>query len=131
MASDSVTARQLRVIRLALVAGVTILGGIVFYMIRTRSASLAPPASLNTLRLAFSLLTFVTLGAVTAVRMLQSRTADPGKRTALPLVGWAVAEAPALLGAIIWLVTRHPGLYIAGVLILLALFVILPVTEEA
>jgi hypothetical protein len=45
-------------------------------------------------------------------------------------VGWAFGEGVALLGGVIFLLTASPLVYLAGLLLLIAALVTVPVPEE-
>jgi hypothetical protein len=117
---------SLGLIRLALLAGVLLLGAVSWYTHRQAGWTSAP---LETLRLlstavrAIWVAAFVGLVIVFVVAQRRPVAAQTGR---YEIIGWALGEAPALAGGIYYLLGGDPRRYMWGVAGLLLTFVIFP-----
>ena len=100
MSEGTATPGALRVIRVALLAGVVIFGTVVFYLTREGPVSDVPAETARYLSFVLTGLTAASLAALLVVRSVRENTADREKKSSLTVVGWALGEAPALLGAV-------------------------------
>ena len=121
----------LRVIRLAMLAGVVVFGSVVYYMTREGPMSDVPNEAARALSFALMGLSAASLAALFVVRSIRERAVSYDRRSALTIVGWSVGEAPALLGGVIYLLTASPLPYLTGLSVLIASFLMIPVPEES
>jgi hypothetical protein len=131
MNGASATPAALRVIRLALLAGVVMFGSVVYYLTREGPVSDVPNEATRSLSFALMGLAAASLAALFVVRSIRDRAASYDRRSALTVVGWAVGEAPALLGGVVYLLTASPLPYLTGLSVLIASFLMIPVPEES
>ncbi|NND72000.1 MAG: hypothetical protein HKN43_10515 [Rhodothermales bacterium] len=82
----------------------------------------------SALRIVFAI---VALGCLFAMKVLQRKMSEVSGETAakLTIAGWALGEATGFLGAIILLMTGVLWPFLIGVGIMLASFVLFPVSE--
>jgi hypothetical protein len=113
------------------VSGVVLFGLVIWYLSRQRTVEGIPPDIARSLNLAFGALAVGALIAISFVRSAQSKAATLERRGALAVAAWALAEGVALYGGVIYLLTAGPALYLIGLVILVATFVIVPAPEES
>jgi hypothetical protein len=118
------TARALAVIRIALLVGVLVFGGIIWHL-RT-SGDTSYNVNARALRTAgqavWALMTVGTLGLFVAVGRV---TAE--RRATLSVLAWALGEATAIYGGLFWLLLGDKQWYLYGVACLLLTYFIFPV----
>ena len=116
--------RTLALIRIALLVGVLVFGGVVWYLRRTGDASYG--VNPHGLRVAgqavWALMTIGTLGL-----FLAAGKASPERRAAFSVVAWALGEATAIYGGLFWMMLGDPQWYLYGVACLLLTYFIFPV----
>lgn len=121
----------LGIVRIALLSGVLLFGGIA-YAIRQGGAPPSVPADqAATLRLVGMIIWGVALAALVGMRLVLAERLSTGRDTQLPLVAWAIAEAPALFGGVYFLLAGDWTIWLAGVVGLAASYVLFPVPERA
>jgi hypothetical protein len=119
---------RLRVIRMALLAGVLTFGGIVFYLTSQRAPTTTPEAGKAMQMANIAILVAVAVGLLVLQR-LHANQADPSKRTALNIAAWAVGETAALFGGVHFLLIGNPTPYLVGLAMMLVSFVLVPIRE--
>ena len=116
--------RTLALIRIALLVGVLVFGGVVWFLRRTSDPSY--PVNPQGLRVAGQavggLMTVGTLGL-----FLAAGKASPERRAAFSVVAWALGEATAIYGGLFWMMLGDPQWYLYGVACLLLTYFIFPV----
>ena len=116
--------RTLALIRIALLVGVLVFGGIVWYLRRSGDATY--PVNPRGLRVAgqavWGLMTLGTLGLYIA-----AGKASAERRAALSVVAWALGEATAIYGGLFWMMLGDSQWYLYGVACLLLTYFIFPV----
>ena len=120
-------AKRLSIIRVAMLAGVLVFGGVVYYL---RQDSLRPPATpemVSSLRLAGTIIWGMAVVGVIGLSAMARRQRDPAALVPFSIAGWALGEATALYGGVVYLLTGQPRWYIYGVACLLLTFVSFPV----
>lgn len=120
----------LKLIRVALTAGVLLLGVAAFFVSNQPGRPQPTPEMETTLRIVYSAIAMTALIAIAVMRNLHSRAADPQRRVALVISAWALGETPALFGGVTYLLTGDPLLYIVGVAILFVAFLLIPLPEQ-
>jgi hypothetical protein len=116
--STNLTPSSLRVIRLALLAGVLLLGGVVWYLGRQGSLPVDGAGFPAGPWMFIAVCVAATIG-ILFVRAAQGRAPTFERRALLAIAGWALGEGVALFGGIYWLVSGRPTLYLAGLAIFL------------
>ena len=119
----------LKVIRLALLAGVVIFGFAIAYLSRTGALQPDPDVA-GVLRLAFLPLALGSVVGMMAVRSAQSR-AEPDRKGALAIIGWALGEGVALFGGVAWLVAGEMMLYLTGLGLMIVALLLVPVPADS
>jgi hypothetical protein len=131
MSEGTATPGALRVIRVALLAGVVIFGTVVFYLTREGPVSDVPAETARYLSFVLVGLAAASLAALLVVRSVRDNTPDREKKSSLTVVGWALGEAPALLGGVIYMLTASPVPYLTGLAVLIVAFLMIPIPEAS
>lgn len=121
MADSRAQPVPLGIIRIALLAGVLLFGGVIAYLHATGAAPLAVESALG--RPLFTILFFgMCIAAAVAIMVLRGaaeRAAGTPRRAGTVIAAWAVGEGVAILGGVHWLLTGTPTLYVVGLLLFL------------
>ena len=116
--------RTLALIRIALLVGVLVFGGIVWYL--QRSNDLTYSVDPRGLRVAgqavWGLMTLGTLGL-----FLAAGRATPERRATVSVIAWALGEATAIYGGLFWMMLGDSQWYLYGVACLLLTYFIFPI----
>lgn len=116
--------RTLALIRIALLVGVLVFGGIVWYL--QRSNDLTYSVDPRGLRVAgqavWGLMTLGTLGL-----FLAAGRATPERRATFSVIAWALGEATAVYGGLFWMMLGDSQWYLYGVACLLLTYFIFPI----
>ena len=123
------SAMRLLLIRTAMLLGVLLFGAVTLYLEYEGRLSAIPAERARMLGYVFMALTGMALVALFTIRgRLQS--ADEARQMTLHIIGYAVAEGTALFGAVIWFVGGAREWYVAGVVLMVVAFQVLPVKRE-
>jgi len=117
--------QPVQLIRLALITGVLMFGAVILFV--HRQPSWKPgvlPSAIGYALLAYAI---VAVLVARAMRGRVLREPEPQRRASLLLIGWAVGEGAALLGAVIFFVTGQGQWYLLGLLAMLTVFAFLPI----
>lgn len=116
--------RTLALIRIALLVGVLVFGGIVWHLRRSADTSFAvDPHGLRVAGQAvWGLMTLGTLGL-----FLATGRASPERRATYSVIAWALGEATAIYGGLFWLLLGDRQWYLYGVACLLLTYFIFPI----
>jgi hypothetical protein len=116
--------RTLALIRIALLVGVLVFGGIVWYL--QRSSDLTYSVDPHGIRVAgqavWGLMTLGTLGL-----FLAAGRATPERRATFSVIAWALGEATAIYGGLFWMMLGDSQWYLYGVACLLLTYFIFPI----
>ncbi|HLM68772.1 MAG TPA: hypothetical protein VK358_14630 [Longimicrobium sp.] len=117
----------LRIIRIALLSGVLMFGGVAYYLTQQNGPLGAENAD------ALQIVNIVLLvGAAVGIMIIQRRhlaERDPAKRSTLNIVAWAMGEATALFGGVHFLMVGNPVPFLVGLVMMVAAFVVVPIRE--
>lgn len=116
----------LHVIRLALLIGVVSFGAVAWFM----HDSIASPDNdelSSLLSIVFFVVVVGSAAAMLFVRQRWTNASGPRERATLGIVGWALAEGAALLGAVALLLTGSVLPFVIGVVFMLASFSLFPI----
>lgn len=112
--------RALKVIRYAMLGGIVIFG-VVIYVLQNMGI-LAEPVIDGSRSPAAIVISVMILGTIGAVPILHRRivsATDPVRRFQLSILGLALAEAAALAGGVLWLLSGRWTMYGVGVVLFL------------
>lgn len=119
----------LRIIRVALLTGVLMFGGIAYYLTQERGGGIGEADLAQTLQwLNIGFLVVAAIGIMTMQRK-HAAERDPARRTTLTIVAWAMGEATALFGGVHYLLMGDPMPYVVGLGLMLASFVVVPIRD--
>lgn len=121
----------LGIVRIALLSGVLLFGGVAYAIRQGGSPPSVPADQAATLRLVGMVIWGVALVALVGMRLVLADRLSTGRDTQLPIVAWAIAEAPALFGGVYFLLAGDWTIWLAGVVGLAASYVLFPVPERA
>lgn len=125
-AARQVTPRALKIIRAALLMGILIFGGVIWYL---HLLGPRPPLADDTrsmLSIVFLVLFVTDVAMISVIRLLQSRTLEYQQKAMLAIVAWALAEGLALFGGVIYLLTAQRLSYLIGTAVLILSFLLVP-----
>jgi hypothetical protein len=120
-------AARLLVIRTGLLLGVLVFGAVTWYL--RRAGSLETIAANVTERLGYVFIAMAVgvIGALFALRMRVQSVTDARQQFALYIAGYAAAEGAALFGGVIWYLGGVREWYIAGLVLMVVAFQMLPI----
>lgn len=119
-------AATLGVIRIALLTGVLMFGGITWFMQRGADWSPADGDSLRLLRIGMLATWVVAVLLLLVLRARLGRLTEAAGRSML-IIGWAIGEGAALFGAVYYFLSGQAEWYIAGLFVMLAAFILFPI----
>lgn len=119
-----------QIIRIGLVTGVFAFGAIAWYLRQNQEATSggADADGLATiLPMVFAAVLIGSAGVVFLFRRRRLAASTPAEIATTNIVGWALGEGVALFGAVILMLTGNVVFFAAGVVYMLAVFVMFPV----
>lgn len=116
----------LRAIRIAMMGGVLLFGGVSWFL--TQTPAWAPPDPLLIDQLSgIARIAWIVSGVALVVMFLKFRdTGNPARASTVAIVAWTLGETLALFGGAIFFLTAFAGWYVAGVTALALTFVAFP-----
>lgn len=124
---ESTRIRALGLIRFALLLGVLMFGAAVWWAHRQTPLPPNPALTPDGLRALVIVLGIVAIVVMSIMRVLGARSTDARRRATFGIIAWAAAEAPALAGGIYYFAFADPRWYAAGLIVLVASFVAVPI----
>ena len=124
-------AAQLLIIRTAMLLGLVLFGVSTFYIKGRGDATIMSDDRARLFGYIFIGLAFAALAGLIAIRSRLSATADAKRIVPMYLVGYALAEAAALFSAVTWYIGGAREWFIAGLVLMVAAFQILPIRRAA
>lgn len=118
---------KLRIIRIAMLAGVLTFGGLVFFL--TQQEPRPAPENADVLQMANILLLIIVAVGLLVVQRVHAGQRDPARRSTFNIIAWALGEAVALFGGVHFLLTGQVTPYLVGLGMMLASFVLVPIRE--
>ena len=116
----------LRSIRIAMMLGVLLFGGVAWFVTRTPDWTAPDPALLEQLT-SIARVAWVVVGIGLIVMFARFRdSANVSRASTVAIFAWALGETLALFGGVILFLTAFGGWYIAGVTALVLAFVAFP-----
>ncbi|MEZ4703036.1 MAG: hypothetical protein R2834_22080 [Rhodothermales bacterium] len=118
--------KLLPILRLAMTAMVVFVGGVSWYLVDSEQLKPIFPADHPAMVGYFGVVTLVMVGAILYFKRKREATKSRARYASFTLIGWSAAEGIAVMGAIFYLVTGNPTYYLAGFLLLLSAFLMVP-----
>lgn len=116
----------LHAIRVAMMGGVLLFGGVSWFLTRTPDWTAPEPGVANQLT-GVARVAWVAAGAALLVLFLKFRDyTNAARASSVAILSWALGETLALLGGVVFFLTSAPGWYVAGVIALTLTFVAFP-----
>ncbi|HEX8393139.1 MAG TPA: hypothetical protein VF665_12415 [Longimicrobium sp.] len=119
----------LRIIRMALLAGVLSFGGIITFLVSRdgpRGGGSDIGAALQWVNIAFLI---VAAAGVLVLQRKHAAERDPAQRQTWNIIAWALGEMTAMFGGVHYLLVGSPAPYLVGLAMLVASFVLVPIRE--
>ena len=117
-------------IRLALLAGVLMFGGVTWYIRREGAGPGLDPETLRTLLWVGRGTWILSMATCVSLFGMLRNARSQARIGALSLVGWAAGEAVAMVGGGIWFLTGITQWYSAGLVYLVLTFLAFPARRE-
>lgn len=118
----------LRLIRLSLLFGILAFGAVAYFTQAQRQPALEPGVQ-NMLRLAAFALSGAVVIAAFVFRTLRARAAGPAAVASTTIIAWAVGEAPAILGAVVYFLSGDARPFLVGVAAFVLMLVAVPLPD--
>lgn len=117
-------ARTLGIIRMSFLTGVLMFGGVTYFL--HRQPDYVAPGDHPQLRLMIGAILLLCVAGIFFARMKLGSVRTPGEMSTFQMIGWACGEAAALAGGVYYFLTDNPTLYIIGLFVILASFIVIP-----
>lgn len=118
-------------IRTALLFGVLLFGAVTWYVRRGGSPDTLAPDATTRLGYVFMGLAAAVVGLLFVLRQRVASEKNPQKQVPMYLAGYASAEGAALFGGAIWYLGGVYEWYIAGLVLMVVSFQLLPIARRA
>ena len=113
-------------IRLAMMAGVLLFGGVSWFLTHTPDWTAPEPGVAGQLT-GIARIAWVVVGVALTILFLKFRdSTNAARASSVAILSWALGETLALLGGVVFFLTSAAGWYIAGVIALALTFVAFP-----
>jgi hypothetical protein len=113
-------------IRLAMLGGVLLFGGVCWMLQRTPDWSPAPTADLNALRVVARVLWAAAVAGVIILFLRARGVTQAARLSTLSILAWALGEMVALYGGAVYFLTGIASWYVAGVAFLAIVLTAMP-----
>ena len=114
----------LGIIRISMLVGVLIFG-MVTYFLHLRPEYTAPGDN-QQMRMALGVVMLLATFGILFARWKLGTIREEAQLGTFQIMGWAAGEAAALAGGVYYMLTDNPNLYIIGLFVLLASFIVIP-----
>ena len=122
---------QLLIIRAAMLLGLVLFGVSTFYVKQRKTTAMMTDERAQLFGYIFVGMAGSALVGMIAIRSRLSATTDVKRLTPLYMVGYALAEAAALFGAVTWYIGGAREWFIAGLVLMVVAFQVLPIKRDA
>ena len=113
-------------IRLAMLGGVLLFGGVSWFLTHTPEWTAPEPGVADQL-MGTTRIAWVIIGAALTILFFKFRdSTNAARASSVAILSWALGETLALLGGVVFFLTSAPGWYVAGVIALALTFVAFP-----
>jgi hypothetical protein len=120
----------LHTIRLAMMGGVLLFGGVSWFLTRTPDWTAPQPGVADQLT-GIARIVWSMAGVALLVLFLKFRDyTNPARASSFAILSWALGETLALLGGVVFFLTSAAGWYVAGVIALTLTFVAFPPPQK-
>jgi hypothetical protein len=125
---DAARLRTQALIRIALLLGVLLFGGVSVFVHRQPGWT---PATIDPLvfRILGIALWAIAVAGVVILRPWVDRAIDPAQRQTISLIAWTLGEVLALYGGVYFFLTGDGSRYVLGLVFMLGTFVLFPVRQ--
>jgi len=123
------TSAQLALVRIGLLVGVLVFGGVAYFRNRDHPAA-GGPTDVHLLRNVGSIIIVAAIAGIIVIRTRLDRARDEASRMSLAIAGWSFGQMAALFGAVYFFLVGDPRWYAVGLVVLLASFMLIPVRGE-
>ena len=120
--------RNLALVRIMILAGILLFGGIIWFLQRDPSWTPTVP-QFPVQPIAMGLWAAAIIG-ILALRNAWGRAKDVKRRVHFSIMAIAVAEAPALYGAVVYFLSGDARLYLTGVFLMLTTLLLFPIARH-
>lgn len=115
-----------RAIRIAMMGGVLLFGGVCWFLTRTPDWTPPGPQLLEQLT-GVARIVWIIVGVTLIVMFLKFRDSpNPARASSVAILAWSLGETLALYGGVVFFLTGSSGWYVAGVTGLALAFVAFP-----
>ena len=121
---------KLVAIRMSILLAVLLFGAVAWYQRRQPEWVQPEGIRMRPLRLTGMVIWGVAVAALIGMRLTFARDVESGMRIRISIIAWALAELPALFGAVFYYLTGDITLFVAGVGALVVSFVLYPVARR-
>ena len=116
----------LRAIRLAMMSGVLLFGGVSWFITKSPDWEAPDPEVIDQLT-NVARIAWIAVGIALVVMYAKFRnTGDASRASTVSILAWALGEMLALFGGVVLFMTAFPGWYVAGLMALALSFVAFP-----
>jgi hypothetical protein len=116
----------LLLIRVAMMTGVLIFGGVTWFIRRSGDGPAFDPANATLLLWVARGAWGVAMATCLVLFALLRNTQQPARVRTLSVIGWATGELVALTGGVVWFLTGNPQWYSFGLVYLVLTFLAFP-----
>ena len=120
--------RTLALVRIVILAGILLFGGVIWFVQRNPSWAPATP-QFPVQPIAVGLWAAAIVG-ILLLRSAWSKAREVKRRVHHSIIALAVAEAPAVYGAVVYFLTGDPRLYLTGVFLMLTTLLLFPIARH-
>jgi hypothetical protein len=124
-------ATQLLIIRTALLLGLLLFGASTWYAHRRGTLNLLTPDKAQLFGYIFTALAGTTLAALFFLRARLGTAGDTKQLMSMYIIGYAFTEGTALFGGVVWFLGGSSNWFIAGLVLMIVSFQVLPVRRPA
>ena len=121
---------QLIIIRTALLLGLLLFGVSTWYTMRNGSTPMLSPETARTFGYVFIGLAATALAGMLFLRSRIEGLTNPKAIVTHYMIGYALAEGAGLFGGVVWFMGGSRDWYIAGLVLMVVAFQVLPVRRE-
>ena len=121
---------QALIIRTAMLAGLLLFGAATWYTLRQGRVAILLPEKARTFGYVFAGLAATAVAGLAYLRLRLETATEPAQLLVFYIVGYALAEGAALFGGVVWFMGGSQAWYVAGLVLMVVSFEVLPVRRE-
>jgi hypothetical protein len=123
-------ALRLTLIRSAMLLGLLTFGGATWFQHRNGHPTPIPAEQARTFSYVFAGLALMAVAALFMLRKRLERAIEMKQQLTLYIAGYGIAEGAALFGGATWFVGGDGNLFVAGLILMVVAFQILPIKRQ-